>query len=106
MQLDRRWCVCRQTRLVVLYKYGVYLDTDFTALKDSSGLRNLIGAQSATRFGNWTRLNNVVFEFALNFDGNRWGHNEPYLVLGVVERGKVSNLSVLPPEAFFWWTGL
>ncbi|KAD6120353.1 hypothetical protein E3N88_11624 [Mikania micrantha] len=103
-------------RLVVLYKYGgVYLDTDFITLKDFSGLRNSIGAQSATRFGNWTRLNNAVLifdknhpllynfieEFALTFDGNRWGHNGPYLVSRVVERGAVSNLSVLPPEAFY-----
>ncbi|KAI3759880.1 hypothetical protein L1987_50264 [Smallanthus sonchifolius] len=102
-------------RLVVLYKYGgVYLDTDFIPLKDFSGLRNSIGAT----LGNWTRLNNAVLifdknhpllynfieEFALTFDGNRWGYNGPYLVSRVVERGArktESNFSVLPPAAFY-----
>ncbi|KAI3819081.1 hypothetical protein L1987_12904 [Smallanthus sonchifolius] len=102
-------------RLVVLYKFGgVYLDTDFIPLNDFSGLRNSIGAQSANRFGNWTRLNNAVLifdknhpllysfieEFALTFNGNRWGFNGPYLVSRVVKRGG-SNLSVLAPAAFY-----
>ncbi|KAK9073057.1 hypothetical protein SSX86_007379 [Deinandra increscens subsp. villosa] len=109
-------------RLVVLYKYGgVYLDTDFVPLQDFSGLRNAIGAQSATRLGNWTRLNNAVLvfdknhpllydfieEFASTFDGNRWGHNGPYLVSRVVERNTLkteflnTNFTVLPPSAFY-----
>ncbi|CAI9766224.1 unnamed protein product [Fraxinus pennsylvanica] len=106
-------------RLAVLYKYGgVYLDTDFIVLKDFSGLRNSIGAQSIDLNGNWTRLNNAVLafdkkhpllymfmeEFALTFDGNRWGHNGPYLVSRVVDRvekAKDFNFTVLPPMAFY-----
>ncbi|KAK4432294.1 hypothetical protein Salat_0991500 [Sesamum alatum] len=107
-------------RLAVLYKYGgVYLDTDFIVLKDFSGLRNTIGAQSVDVNGNWTRLNNAVLvfdknhelvykfieEFAFSFDGNRWGHNGPYLVSRVVDRlsntGEELNCTVLPPRAFY-----
>ncbi|WMV44175.1 hypothetical protein MTR67_037560 [Solanum verrucosum] len=103
-------------RLAVLYKYGgVYLDTDFIILKDFSRLRNSIGAQSVDRNGKWTRLNNAVLifdkshplvykfmeEFALSFDGNRWGYNGPYLVSRVVEKVKDYNFSVLPPRAFY-----
>ncbi|RDY08713.1 Lactosylceramide 4-alpha-galactosyltransferase, partial [Mucuna pruriens] len=107
-------------RLSVLYKYGgVYLDTDFIVLKPLTGLRNSIGAQSMD-FGNkhWTRLNNAVLifdmnhplllkfinEFVLTFDGNKWGHNGPYLVSRVVQRlGKSPgfNFTVLPPIAFY-----
>lgn len=108
-------------RLVVLYKYGgVYIDTDFVTLQDFGTLRNSIGAQSASHLGNWTRLNNAVLifdknhsllynfieEFALTFDGNKWGYNGPYLVSRVVERITRSynnelNFSVLPPSAFY-----
>ncbi|KAL2554763.1 alpha 1 [Forsythia ovata] len=106
-------------RLAVLYKYGgVYLDTDFIVLKDFSGLRNSIGAQSIDVNGNWTRLNNAVLvfdkmhpllymfmeEFAFTFDGNRWGHNGPYMVSRVVERvAKTQDIdfTVLPPMAFY-----
>ncbi|KAE9447670.1 hypothetical protein C3L33_20433, partial [Rhododendron williamsianum] len=106
-------------RLAVLYKYGgVYLDTDFIVLKDFSGLRNSIGAQSVDAFGNWTRLNNAVLvfdknhtllhkfmeEFTSTFNGNRWGHNGPYLVSRVVERtpkGQDCNFTVLPRMAFY-----
>ncbi|XP_059306929.1 LOW QUALITY PROTEIN: uncharacterized protein LOC132058448 [Lycium ferocissimum] len=109
-------------RLVVLYKYGgVYLDTDFIILKDFSRLRNSIGAQSMDANGNWTRLNNALLifdkshplvykfmeEFALNFDGNRWGQNGPYLVSRVVEKEVISmkikdyNFTILPPRAFY-----
>lgn len=109
-------------RLAVLYRYGgVYLDTDFIILKDMSSLRNCIGAQSVdTASGKWTRLNNaaMVFdrhhpllhkfiqEFALTFDGNKWGHNGPYLVSRVVERvksriGYRGKFSVMPPMAFY-----
>lgn len=107
-------------RLAVLYKYGgVYLDMDFILLKPLSGLRNCIGAQSMD-FGtkHWTRLNNAVLifdknhplllrfinEFALTFDGNKWGHNGPYLVSRVVEKlGKIQgiNFTILPPLAFY-----
>ncbi|MED6151877.1 hypothetical protein PIB30_086597 [Stylosanthes scabra] len=107
-------------RLSVLYKYGgVYLDTDFILLKPLTGLRNCIGAQSMD-FGqkHWTRLNNAVLvfdmnhplllrfikEFALTFDGNKWGHNGPYLVSRVVEKlGKKPGFSftILPPMAFY-----
>ncbi|PIA32163.1 hypothetical protein AQUCO_04500038v1 [Aquilegia coerulea] len=107
-------------RLAVLYKYGgVYLDTDFIVLKKLSGLRNVIGAQSIdAESGKWTRLNNAVLifdkyhplvfkfiqEFSLTFDGNKWGHNGPYLVSRVVERLKNRTeytFTVLPPMAFY-----
>lgn len=107
-------------RLAVLYKYGgVYLDTDFIVLKSFSGLRNSIGAQSMDAVSkNWTRLNNAVLvfdmkhpllykfmeEFALTFDGNKWGHNGPYLVSRVVQRVENRpgyNFTVLPPMAFY-----
>ncbi|KAJ7942550.1 Lactosylceramide 4-alpha-galactosyltransferase [Quillaja saponaria] len=107
-------------RLAVLYKYGgIYLDTDFVVLKPFTGLRNSIGAQSMDMVSKkWTRLNNAVLvfdinhpllfkfieEFALTFDGNKWGHNGPYLVSRVVERlGKRPgyNFTVLPPMAFY-----
>lgn len=108
-------------RLAVLYKYGgVYLDTDFIILKDFSGLRNSIGAQSMDSNGNWTRLNNALLifdknhplvykfleEFALTFDGNKWGHNGPYLVSRVVAKTGGFNITVLPPVAFYpvYWT--
>ncbi|XP_058763308.1 uncharacterized protein LOC131636717 [Vicia villosa] len=107
-------------RLAILYKYGgVYLDMDFILLKPLNGLRNCIGAQSMDLgFKHWTRLNNAVLifdknhplllrfidEFALTFDGNKWGHNGPYLVSRVVEKlGKRHGLdfTILPPMAFY-----
>uniref|UniRef100_A0A0V0HEK6 Putative ovule protein n=1 Tax=Solanum chacoense TaxID=4108 RepID=A0A0V0HEK6_SOLCH len=107
-------------RLAVLYKYGgVYLDTDFIILKDFSSLRNSIGAQSVSANGNWTRLNNAVLifdrkhpllykfmeEFALSFDGNKWGQNGPYLVSRVVTMMSTEkyqlNFTVLPPISFY-----
>uniref|UniRef100_A0A5B7BXW0 Putative lactosylceramide 4-alpha-galactosyltransferase-like n=1 Tax=Davidia involucrata TaxID=16924 RepID=A0A5B7BXW0_DAVIN len=108
-------------RLAILYKYGgVYLDTDFIVLKDFSGLRNSIGAQSIDVSGSWTRLNNAVLvfdknhplvykfieEFASTFDGNKWGHNGPYLVSRVATRTRSRssheyNYTVLPPLAFY-----
>ncbi|GKV21952.1 hypothetical protein SLEP1_g31871 [Rubroshorea leprosula] len=107
-------------RLAVLYKYGgVYLDTDFIFVKDLSGLRNAIGAQSinpATK--KWTRLNGAVMifdiyhpllvnflqEYATTFNGNRWGHNGPYLVSRVLERVRDKpeyNITIFPPKAFY-----
>ncbi|KAJ9180596.1 hypothetical protein P3X46_008815 [Hevea brasiliensis] len=107
-------------RLAALFKYGgIYLDTDFIVLKSFTGLRNSIGAQSIdVASKNWTRLNNAVMvfdsnhpllfkfiqEFAATFDGNKWGHNGPYLVSRVVERvaGRPGyNFTVLPPIAFY-----
>ncbi|TYI23215.1 hypothetical protein ES332_A06G149300v1 [Gossypium tomentosum] len=107
-------------RLALLYKYGgVYLDTDVLVLKSIKRLRNVISAQSINpETKNWSRLNNAVLifdqnhpllfkfiqEFALTFDGNRWGHNGPYLVSRVVERvtGRPGlNFTVLPPSAFY-----
>ncbi|KAL0338205.1 UNVERIFIED_CONTAM: hypothetical protein Sangu_1342600 [Sesamum angustifolium] len=83
----------------------------------AEGLRNAIGAQSIDVNGNWTRLNNAVLifdknhplvymfmEFASTFDGNRWGHNGPYLVSRVVNRVAETgqfNFTVLPPMAFY-----
>ncbi|PIN25033.1 Alpha-1,4-N-acetylglucosaminyltransferase [Handroanthus impetiginosus] len=104
-------------RLAAVYKFGgAYLDTDFIILKDISGLRNSIGAQSVDVNGKWTRLNNAVLifdknhplvykfmdEFASTFDGNKWGHNGPYLVSRVVARNTGdSNFTILPPVAFY-----
>lgn len=114
-------------RLALLYKYGgIYIDTDVIVLKSLSGLRNTIGAQAVDpRSGNWSRLNNAVMifdkehpilskfieEFALTFDGSKWGHNGPYLVSRVVSRlmGRPGfDITVLPPEAFYpvSWNGV
>ncbi|KAL6133092.1 hypothetical protein ACLB2K_065329 [Fragaria x ananassa] len=94
-------------------------DPDFIIVKSFSGLRNSIGAQSMdAEMKHWTRLNNAVLvfdmnhpllhkfieEFALTFDGNKWGHNGPYLVSRVVQRVKNRpgyNFTVLPPMAFY-----
>ncbi|GAV68511.1 Gly_transf_sug domain-containing protein/Gb3_synth domain-containing protein, partial [Cephalotus follicularis] len=107
-------------RLVILYKYGgIYLGTDFFVLKSFKGLRNSIGAQSMDLVSkNLKTLNNafMVFsmnhpllfkfmqEFASTFDGNKWGHNGPNMVLRVVEKGEGKpgfNFTVLPPMAFY-----
>ncbi|KAG6420632.1 hypothetical protein SASPL_117167 [Salvia splendens] len=107
-------------RLGLLYRFGgIYLDTDMIILKSFGGLRNVIGAQAIDlESGNWTRLNNAVMifdeghplvfkfiqEFALTFDGNKWGHNGPYLVSRVVARvgGRPGyNFTVMPPMAFY-----
>ncbi|XP_065637265.1 uncharacterized protein LOC112031691 [Quercus suber] len=107
-------------RLAMLYKYGgIYLDTDFIILKDFSGLRNSIGAQSMDPATNtWNRLNGAVMifdinhpllidfmqEFATTFNGNKWGFNGPYLVSRVIERvGNTPgyNITILPPKAFY-----
>lgn len=110
-------------RLALLYKFGgIYLDTDVIVLKSLSKLRNVIGAQAIdAQTGNWSRLNNAVLvfdknhplifkfiqEFALTFDGNKWGHNGPYLVSRVVSRVRENpknpgfNFTVLTPSAFY-----
>ncbi|KAK8607932.1 hypothetical protein V6N13_023376 [Hibiscus sabdariffa] len=107
-------------RLALLYKYGgVYIDTDVIVLKSFNHLRNAIGAQSINvQTKSWSRLNNAVLvfdkqhlllfefirEFALTFDGNKWGHNGPYLVSRVVERVANRpgfNFTVMPPSAFY-----
>ncbi|KAJ4703433.1 putative Alpha 1,4-glycosyltransferase family protein [Melia azedarach] len=107
-------------RLALLYKFGgIYLDTDVIVLKNLSKLRNTIGAQTMdSETKNWSRLNNAVLifdknhpllfkfiqEFSLTFDGNKWGHNGPYLVSRVVSRvtGRPGfTFNVLPPSAFY-----
>ncbi|KAH6775288.1 alpha 1 [Perilla frutescens var. hirtella] len=107
-------------RLGLLYRFGgIYLDTDVIVLKNLGELRNVIGAQTIDLdTGNWSRLNNAVMifdeghpllykfiqEFALTFDGNKWGHNGPYLVSRVVARvsGRPGyDFTVLPPMAFY-----
>ncbi|XP_076882314.1 uncharacterized protein LOC143530745 [Bidens hawaiensis] len=107
-------------RLCLLYKYGgVYVDTDVIVLRSFTRLRNAIGAQSVdVSSKNWSRLNNAVMvfdkmhplvykfieEFSLTFNGNKWGHNGPYLVSRVVQRlqGRPGyNFTVLPPMAFY-----
>ncbi|PWA98189.1 Alpha 1,4-glycosyltransferase domain-containing protein [Artemisia annua] len=107
-------------RLCLLYKYGgVYVDTDIIVLRSFSRLKNAIGALSMDPdTKNWSRLNNAVLvfdkmhpllykfieEFALTFNGNKWGHNGPYLISRVVLRlqGRPGyNFTVLPPIAFY-----
>lgn len=107
-------------RLAMLYKYGgIYLDTDFIILKDFSGLRNSVGAQSIDPATNtWNRLNGAVMifdmnhpllidfmqEFATTFNGNKWGFNGPNLVSRVIERvGNMPgyNITIFPPKAFY-----
>ncbi|XVF55114.1 hypothetical protein PTKIN_Ptkin06aG0010200 [Pterospermum kingtungense] len=107
-------------RLAVLYKYGgVYLDTDIILLKDLSGLRNAIGAQTINQVTKkWTRLNGAVMvfdihhpvlleflkEYATTFNGDRWGHNGPYLVSRVLERlgdNSEHNITIFQPKAFY-----
>lgn len=109
-------------RLAVLYKFGgVYVDADVIVLRSFASLRNTIGAQAAdVRTGSWSRLNNAVMvfdqehpllykfmeEFTSTFNGNKWGHNGPYLVSRVVAReppaaSPETNFSVLPPAAFY-----
>ncbi|KAL9462820.1 hypothetical protein AB3S75_000763 [Citrus x aurantiifolia] len=49
-------------------------------------------------------LHKLIQEFTLTFDGNKWGHNGPYLVSRVVARvsGRTGfNFTVLPPSAFY-----
>lgn len=115
-------------RLALLYKYGgIYIDTDVIILNNLLGLKNAIGAQTVdSETGGWSRLNNAAMifdkghwllhefmkEFALTFNGNRWGHNGPYLVSRVVARatrvanGTAREFTVLPPSAFYpvGWT--
>ncbi|KAL0398634.1 UNVERIFIED_CONTAM: hypothetical protein Sradi_2206700 [Sesamum radiatum] len=104
---------------IALQVGGTYIDTDVIVLKSFEGLRNVIGAQTIDlATGNWSRLNNAVMifdqghpllhkfieEFALTFDGNKWGHNGPYLVSRVVSRLSWKpgyNFTVLPPMAFY-----
>ncbi|CAJ1961626.1 unnamed protein product [Sphenostylis stenocarpa] len=114
-------------RLALLYKFGgAYIDLDVMVLKSFSKLRNTIGAQNFdAKTGQWSRLNNAVLifdkkhpllfkfieEFALTFDGNKWGHNGPYLISRVVSRvnGRPGfNFTVLPPSAFYPvdWRGI
>ncbi|KAL3627716.1 hypothetical protein CASFOL_029079 [Castilleja foliolosa] len=108
-------------RIGLLYRFGgIYLDTDVIVLKSFVELRNVIGAQTVNLVtGNWSRLNNAVMifdkghplllefidEFAKTFNGNKWGHNGPYLVSRVVSRvsRNVSgyNFTVLAPVAFY-----
>ncbi|KAK1412315.1 hypothetical protein QVD17_33464 [Tagetes erecta] len=107
-------------RICLLYKYGgVYIDADVIVLRSFSKLKNAIGAQSmASNSKNWSRLNNAVMvfdkmhpllykfieEFSLTFNGNKWGHNGPYMVSRVVSRlqGRPGyKFTVLPPVAFY-----
>ncbi|OEL35438.1 hypothetical protein BAE44_0003545 [Dichanthelium oligosanthes] len=107
-------------RLALLYRYGgVYIDADIVVLRPFSGLRNAIGAQAVDEAtGGWRRLNNAVMvfdrahpllrefiaEFAAAFDGNKWGHNGPYLVSRVAARLRQRpgfDVTVLPPRAFY-----
>ncbi|XP_062016974.1 uncharacterized protein LOC133733352 [Rosa rugosa] len=109
-------------RLALLYKFGgIYLDTDVIVLRSLSKMKNVIGAQTIDlKTGNWSRLNNAVLvfdknhpllfkfiqEFALTFDGNKWGHNGPYLVSRVVSRISEKpnpgfNFTVVTPSAFY-----
>ncbi|KAI3741136.1 hypothetical protein L1987_58803 [Smallanthus sonchifolius] len=91
----------------------------FSKNESSCKLKNSIGAQTLDLDSkNWSRLNNAVMvfdkmhplvykfieEFALTFNGNKWGHNGPYLVSRVVARlqGRPGyNFTILPPMAFY-----
>lgn len=95
------------------------MDTDFIILKDFTGLKNAVGAQSIDQVTKkWTRLNGAVMifdighsiligflqEFATTFDGNKWEHNVPYLVSRVIQRVEGTpgyDLTVLQPRAFY-----
>ncbi|KAL0361098.1 UNVERIFIED_CONTAM: hypothetical protein Sradi_3794300 [Sesamum radiatum] len=98
----------------------VYLkDTYIIILKSFRELKNAIGAQTIDLdTGKWCKLNNVVMifdeghpllykfiqEFALTFNGKKWGHNGPYLVSTVVSRvtGRPGyNFIGPPPMAFY-----
>ncbi|CAN0927963.1 Uncharacterized protein At4g19900 [Linum grandiflorum] len=107
-------------RISMIYRYGgTYLDTDFIVLKDFSGLRNAVGAQSIDPTTNrWSSINNavVVFdlghpimldfieEFSNTFNGNKWGYNGPAMFSRVFERVGSKpeyNLTIMPPNAFY-----
>ncbi|KAL9234082.1 hypothetical protein vseg_008992 [Gypsophila vaccaria] len=109
-------------RLALLYKYGgIYMDIDFIVIKRLNKLKNSIGAQMVDqKTKKWSRLNNAflifnkkhpllsrfIEEFALTFNGNKWGYNGPYLVSRVVERLNETmegpkNFTILPPRAFY-----
>ncbi|XP_076885038.1 uncharacterized protein LOC143534427 [Bidens hawaiensis] len=107
-------------RLCLLYKYGgVYIDADVIVLRSFAKVRNSIGAQTMDpNSKNWSRLNNAVMvfdkmhpllykfieEFSLTFNGNKWGHNGPYMVSRVVSRlqGRPGyKFTVLLPSAFY-----
>ncbi|GER31640.1 lactosylceramide 4-alpha-galactosyltransferase [Striga asiatica] len=106
--------------LGLLYKFGgIYLDTDVIVLKSLFGLKNAIGAQTVYRATKiWSRLYNAVMifdcghpflykfiqEFAPTFDGNKWGHNGPYMVSRVVSRvaGRPDyKFTIMPPMALY-----
>ncbi|CAN1134407.1 Uncharacterized protein At4g19900 [Linum perenne] len=107
-------------RVAMIYRYGgTYLDTDFIVLKDFSGLRNAVGAQSIDPTTNrWSSINCavVVFdlghpivldfieEFSNTFNGNKWGYNGPAMFSRVFERVGSKpeyNVTIMPPNAFY-----
>ncbi|KAJ6871339.1 hypothetical protein NC652_036875 [Populus alba x Populus x berolinensis] len=121
--LDRKFKVAAITPdLSFLFK-NTPAETWFEEIKSGNrdpfaDLRNAIGAQSIDVSRSWTRLNNAVLvfdmnhplllkfieEFASTFDGNKWGHNGPYLVSRVVQRVAERpgyNFTILPPMAFY-----
>ncbi|EFJ19124.1 glycosyltransferase CAZy family GT32-like protein [Selaginella moellendorffii] len=91
-------------RLLLLYRFGgIYLDSDVLVLGSLANLSNSIGAQTEDSVtGEWQRLNNAVLaferrhpvlhsfihEFALTFNGSKWGHNGPYLATRVLDRAR------------------
>ncbi|WVZ16170.1 hypothetical protein V8G54_009152 [Vigna mungo] len=49
-------------------------------------------------------LHRFINEFALTFDGNKWGHNGPYLVSRVIKRLRIRRdfkFTIFPPKAFY-----
>ncbi|KAK6930311.1 Alpha 1,4-glycosyltransferase domain [Dillenia turbinata] len=108
-----------KSRFDILKKGNVEPGEVSIVIKSFGSLRNVIGARTMDlESGNWSRLNNAVMvfdekhpllykfieEFALTFDGNKWGHNGPYLVSRVVARvsGRPGfNFTVLAPSAFY-----
>ncbi|GLT75101.1 hypothetical protein SLA2020_468510 [Shorea laevis] len=85
-------------RLALLYKFGgVYIDADVMVLRSFNKLRNVVGAQTIDlETKSWSRLNNAVLifdkehpllykfiqEFALTFNGNKWGHKSQWSLPG------------------------
>ncbi|XP_039019455.1 uncharacterized protein LOC120150946 [Hibiscus syriacus] len=99
------------------------LKSDFIVLKDFIRLRNAIGAQSISTINKkWTRINGAAMifdeghpilydfleEFAVTFDGSKWGHNGPCLISRVIQRVE-KNLVITSQSChlkpFIQWVG-
>ncbi|KAL5133474.1 Lactosylceramide 4-alpha-galactosyltransferase [Glycine soja] len=119
--LDRRFKVQAMAPDLPFLVKGTPVEAWFRELRKGRKdprLKNSIGAQSMNSGKHWTRLNNAVLifdighpllhrfinEFALTFNGNKWGNNGPYLVSRVIKRlfkRHDFNFTILPPMAFY-----